>query len=117
MLVYDFRLKLVSSSLQPILPPNAAFTIVASAGSNIVFAIGSGGDLTQPDTLDHYTLVDSSLTYVGSYPLYGTNQVDFSKIILIADIGRLSIDYGTQASSFDVSYPPQSLRGYFYDSV
>ncbi len=27
----------------------------------------------------------------------------------------MSIDYGVQSMSFEVSYPPQLLRGHFYD--
>jgi len=117
MLLYDFNLAPLSNSLLPILPPGAGFSIVTVVGNNILFAIAAREELDQPDSFDHYTIDGRSLTYVGSYPLYGTDPVDFNKVILLADIGRLSIDYGSTTISFDVNYPPQSLRGYFFDSV
>jgi len=115
MLIYDFRLSLVSSQANLILPPGAAYNIITTYGNNIVFAIAGRGEIQQPDSLDHYTLSGSTFYYVGSYPLYGTSPVDYDKILLLGQIGRLSIDYGKQTMSFQVSYPPQSVRGYFYD--
>jgi hypothetical protein len=115
MLIYDFRLSLVTSQASLLLPPDASYNIITTYGNNILFAIAARGEINQPDSFDHYTLIGSSLYYVGSYPLYGTSPVDYNKVLLLGQIGRLSIDYGTQTMSFQVSYPPQSLRGYFYD--
>ena len=117
MLVYSYNLKLVSNSAQPFLPPGAAYDIISTVENNIIFAISGRADFTQPDSLDHYTLVGSNLSYAGSYPLYGQSEVNFKKIIILPHIGRLSIDYGSQSASYEINYPPQSLRGYFYDVV
>ena len=117
MLIYDFRLNLVTSQASLLLPPDAAFNIITTYANNIVFAIAGRGEINQPDSFEHYALSGPSLYYVGSYPLYGTSPVDYNKVLLLGALGRLSIDYGTQTKSFQVSYPPQSLRGYFYDQT
>jgi hypothetical protein len=83
MLVYDFRLSLITSTLKPILPPGASYKIITTSGSNIVFAIAGRGEIDQPDSLEHYTLTGSTLSYKGSYPLYGTNPVNYNKILLL----------------------------------
>jgi hypothetical protein len=117
MLVYDTRLRLVSNSLQLLVPPGTGYDIVTIAGDNIVFALSGRADFTQPDSLEHYTLVGSTLSYVGSYPFYGLTSTSYKKVMILANIARLNIDYNGQTVSYDVTNPPQQLRGHFFDVV
>lgn len=55
--------------------------------------------------------------YLGSYPLLNNGMADIRKVIILPNHDTITIDYTSKRVTYNMTAPPQEIRGIFYDSV
>lgn len=71
------------------LPPNSVFKILEPRRDGVVIAIGS--EVGQYSSLEYYTVLNSVISYAGTFPYLDDGVADLSKTVLFSARGILHI--------------------------